>query len=54
VVVCSQCGCENLPKDKFCGECGHKFSLPSEASPKDLSFDEKLKIASKVNANRSR
>jgi predicted ATPase/class 3 adenylate cyclase len=27
---------------KFCGECGHNFSLPSEHIPKDLSFDEKL------------
>jgi predicted amidophosphoribosyltransferase len=28
---------------KFCGECGHKFETPAETSPKDLSFDEKLK-----------
>jgi len=26
----------------FCMECGHNLILPSEPSPKDLSFDEKL------------
>ena len=27
---------------KFCNECGHDLRKPSEAPPKDLSFDEKL------------
>jgi predicted ATPase/class 3 adenylate cyclase len=42
LLVCPQCGSENLPSDKFCGECGHNLTLPSEPTPKDLSFDEKL------------
>jgi class 3 adenylate cyclase/tetratricopeptide (TPR) repeat protein len=42
LLICSQCNSENLPGDKFCGECGQKLSLPTEAPPKDLSFDEKL------------
>ena len=50
---CLKCGCklelhcpqcENaLPSiAEFCNKCGHKLSLPPEAPPKDLSFDEKL------------
>jgi class 3 adenylate cyclase/tetratricopeptide (TPR) repeat protein len=39
---CPECRAK-IPMDKkFCGECGYKLSLPSEAPPKDLSFDEKL------------
>jgi hypothetical protein len=30
------------PQFLFCGKCAHNLTLPSEASPKDLSFDEKL------------
>jgi hypothetical protein len=41
-LICSECGVENLPGDKFRGECGQKLPIPSEAAPKDLSFDEKL------------
>jgi len=41
-LICPQCGGEILPDDKFCGECGHNLTLPSEPTPKDLSFDEKL------------
>jgi class 3 adenylate cyclase/tetratricopeptide (TPR) repeat protein len=41
-LLCSQCGSEYLPGDEFCGECGHSLSIPSEAKPKELSFDEKL------------
>jgi len=41
-MVCPQCGSENLPGDKFCGECGHSLTLPAEPSPKELSFDDKL------------
>jgi class 3 adenylate cyclase/tetratricopeptide (TPR) repeat protein len=41
-LVCPNCGAK-IPLDReFCGECGHKLSIPSEAPPKDLSFDEKL------------
>ena len=53
VRFCEQCGakmeseCPNcrakIPLgSKFCGECGHSLTLPSEPSPKELSFDEKL------------
>jgi len=41
-IVCPECGFSNPLKFKFCGKCGHKLSLPPEAIPKDLSFDEKL------------
>jgi len=40
--ICSECGYSNSLSHKFCGGCGHKLSLPVEAPPKDLSFDEKL------------
>ena len=33
---------ENLPSDKFCGDCGHDLTQPSPAIPKELSFDEKI------------
>ena len=39
---CPNCGVANPPHYKFCGECGHSLRLPSEASPKALSLDEKL------------
>jgi class 3 adenylate cyclase/tetratricopeptide (TPR) repeat protein len=39
---CPECGYSNLLSHKFCGGCGHNLSLPVEALPKDLSFDEKL------------
>jgi class 3 adenylate cyclase/predicted ATPase len=41
-VLCPQCSSENLPEDNFCDQCGHNLTIPSEPSPKDLSFDEKL------------
>ncbi len=41
-LLCPQCGSEYLPGDEFCGECGGDLSIPSEAKPKELSFDEKL------------
>jgi class 3 adenylate cyclase/tetratricopeptide (TPR) repeat protein len=40
--ICPKCGGKNPPQYKFCGECGHNLTIPSEPSPKDLSFDEKL------------
>jgi len=41
-LICTKCGAENLPGDNFCDQCGHDITLPLEAVPKDLSFDEKL------------
>jgi hypothetical protein len=37
-----QCRFENLPGDKFCGECGYDLTLPSKPIPKELSYDEKI------------
>jgi class 3 adenylate cyclase/tetratricopeptide (TPR) repeat protein len=42
ILVCPKCGVENLPGDKFCGECGHNLTLPSEPTPRELSYDEKI------------
>ena len=53
VRFCEQCGakmeleCPNcrakIPLgSKFCGKCGHHLTLPSEPTPRDLSFDEKI------------
>jgi class 3 adenylate cyclase/tetratricopeptide (TPR) repeat protein len=39
---CPQCTAEVFASDKFCGKCGHKLDIPSEAPPKDVTFDEKL------------
>jgi class 3 adenylate cyclase/tetratricopeptide (TPR) repeat protein len=41
-IICPECGYGNSLSFKFCGGCGHKLNFPSEAIPKDLSFDEKL------------
>jgi class 3 adenylate cyclase/tetratricopeptide (TPR) repeat protein len=41
-VLCPQCSSENLPGDKFCGECGHVLALPSEPRPIEPSLDEKI------------
>ncbi len=40
--VCPNCSGSNPSQYKFCGECGHNLTFPSEPTPKDLSFDEKL------------
>jgi predicted nucleic acid-binding Zn ribbon protein len=39
---CPQCGNALPPVAEFCNECGHDLRKPSEAPPKDLTFDEKL------------
>ena len=41
-LICTKCGAENLPGDNFCDQCGHDLTLPTEPTPKDLSFDDKL------------
>jgi len=39
---CPQCG-NSLPIDAlFCNKCGHNLTVPSDPTPKDLSFDEKI------------
>jgi len=40
--VCPNCSGSNPPQYKFCGECGHHLTVPSEPTPKDLSFEEKI------------
>jgi class 3 adenylate cyclase/tetratricopeptide (TPR) repeat protein len=40
--ACPNCGAKVPLGVKFCGECGHKLSVPLEPSPRDLSLDEKL------------
>jgi class 3 adenylate cyclase/ribosomal protein L40E len=43
LLICSKCGAENLPGDNFCDQCGHNnLTLPSEPTPRELSFDEKI------------
>ena len=37
-----KCQSENPEINKFCRECGHKLSLASEPSSRELSCDEKL------------
>jgi hypothetical protein len=39
---CPNCNSEIEAGEKFCGECGFDLTKPSEAPPKDLTFDEKL------------
>jgi len=41
-IVCPNCSSVNSPSFKFCSECGQILSIPPEAPPEDLSFDEKL------------
>jgi len=37
LLVCPQCSTENLPDDKFCGECGFNFNKLKEEPPTDYS-----------------
>ena len=41
-IQCPSCDALIPMGKKFCGECGHNFVAPSEPTPKDLSFDEKI------------
>jgi len=41
-IACPGCGNNMDVGSKFCDQCGYNLTLPSEAVPKDLSFDEKL------------
>jgi len=41
-IICPKCSSVISPTFKFCSECGQKLSIPSEATSKDLSLDEKL------------
>ena len=41
LLTCPQCSSENVPGDKFCGECGYDLQKPKETF-KELSFDEKI------------
>ena len=41
-IACPECGKTNRLGSQFCKECGHKLTIPSEPTPKDLSFDDKL------------
>ena len=42
-LICPKCGFENTPGNRFCNECGHNLTQPSEPTPKELSFDEKIR-----------
>ncbi len=40
--VCPACKTRIPLERKFCGECGHALTVPSEPAPQLLSFDEKI------------
>jgi len=42
-IICPKCSKTNQPGSKFCNECGHNLALLYQSSPKELSFDEKLR-----------
>jgi class 3 adenylate cyclase len=39
---CPKCGAITPVIGDFCMECGHNLTVPSEPTPKELSFDEKI------------
>jgi class 3 adenylate cyclase/tetratricopeptide (TPR) repeat protein len=39
---CPKCQRENPEDARFCNGCGHNLTIPSQPSPEDLSFDEKI------------
>ncbi len=56
MLPCPECGFENLPAEKFCGDCGQKLSKPEEVPPrhyaKPLSYTPKF-LADKILTSRS-
>jgi hypothetical protein len=42
LTFCSKGSFRNLPRFKFCGECGHDLNLSIEPPLRELSVDEKL------------
>jgi class 3 adenylate cyclase len=40
--LCPECNFSNPTEYAFCGKCGQNLSPPSEPTPKERSFDEKL------------
>jgi predicted ATPase/class 3 adenylate cyclase len=56
LLLCPQCSFENIPGDKFCGECGHKLAEPSEATAVDFSEPQSYTpkfLADKILTSRS-
>jgi class 3 adenylate cyclase/tetratricopeptide (TPR) repeat protein len=54
--VCPQCGTENLPDDKFCGECGNSLAELKEAPAIDYSKPQSYTpkfLANKILTTRS-
>ena len=39
-IACPSCNQVNPLGSKYCNECGHSLTQPSEPAPKDLSFDK--------------
>ena len=39
---CPECGNSIRASSKFCDGCGHHLTVPSEPTPKELFFDDKL------------
>ena len=42
-IKCPECGRSNPPDSRFCNSCCQNLTQPSEAPPKELSFDEKIR-----------
>jgi class 3 adenylate cyclase/tetratricopeptide (TPR) repeat protein/ribosomal protein L40E len=40
--ICPKCNFPNPPQFIFCGKCGYNLTTPSEPTPRDLSWDEKI------------
>ena len=45
---CPECGCENLPRDKFWGECWHNLTLPTDPAPKELPLPSQRNQSSDI------
>ena len=44
VLTCPKCGFENLPTEKFCGECGYDFTKTSAPTPQPIETPSKPTI----------